>query len=401
MNKDNQVNILLGNGFNIALQNILPTLVVQLDYDSIFSNVRNNNNLTVSLAEFLDQKNIDSKHKIKDIEKLLRILQYSIAYLKFDNGVYFEQSNNDFERTLKNDFEVLKKITIEALTDKKLHPGYAEIFDNQLLTDFNYLDLCKGNLKKFNRIYSLNYDLILYWLINHGEGENKLTNHLKDGFCRKDMHIELNSDSDLELHLIPFSGTNNNRTTIHFLHGALHLLDRENESFKIFRGKAVLKLQELRDNLLNKYKEYNNLIVFDSTSSRKLDSIYSNSYLTKVYDKLTSMHGILIIYGCKMTLSEEDNDEHLWRKILNSNIKSLYIGRSPEDLGKDHLENSDLVAEAEKYRKHLFKIKDRGKLNIYCFNQNNHNIWKDENFHSDIIKNNLKPVVLEKKLDEE
>lgn len=146
--------ILIGNGFNIALSDCINK--IQLDYQSISREVRKRARTQQDgLYEFLEKNQSEC-----DLELLLSILKNSIQCLKSSTKDYCICSNN-FEDLLNSHRIKLKELVIQIMTDPIFHPEYKNIFYNC------YLDNCKNNLSQFDRIYTINYDLILYWFLNN------------------------------------------------------------------------------------------------------------------------------------------------------------------------------------------------------------------------------------------
>jgi hypothetical protein len=373
--------ILFGNGFNLALQG-LSHFNIKLDYNSIVSEVIKKTKTGSNLNKFLSQGALNADDKLSDIEKLLGILQYSVACLKYDRDIYATPISN-YESLLQSDISELKKIVIEVLTDGSVHPQWSEIFNDK---NNEYVLNCSQNLKNFQRIYTINYDLILYWLL----AQTELLKTFKDGFSDRDVLKPKTSEEKLIENLFGFS-SNNNLESIIFLHGALHLLRQGRNAYKIVRGQADMSLAKIKELLLKYLSEFDNMLVFDATSSGKLNEIYSNDYLVKAYDKLITIKGTIIIYGCKVFKDEnnEDNDQHLWYRLINSKVNQIYIGRSSDNV-------SELEHEAKRLRDNFQKLKCTPEdIEIHCFSQIKHNIWEKPNFFQNILDDSTTSFVIQ------
>ena len=56
---------------------------------------------------------------------------------------------------------LLKKEVIKVMTDSSFHPQWKSIFKENA----SFVKKCGENIKPFKRVYTINYDLILYWLL--------------------------------------------------------------------------------------------------------------------------------------------------------------------------------------------------------------------------------------------
>ena len=102
---------------------------------------------------------------------------------------------------------VFVRVVVQAIAQN--HPeGPFEITDEQY-------GACRGFLANFNTTYSLNYDLLLYWVLMHTEMEPAINND--DGFRTP----EDEEDADY----VTWEVENTDRQNIFYLHGALHFFD--------------------------------------------------------------------------------------------------------------------------------------------------------------------------------
>jgi len=102
-----------------------------------------------------------------------------------------------------------------------------------------------------------------------------------------------------------------------FLHGAFHIYKDGIYNIKITQniGKALYdKLEQVIND-----EEKDIVCVFQHNN--KTDAIKSNGYLLKCLNKLGELKGNMIIIGSSLA----DNDDHIFEKINNSDIKTVYI----------------------------------------------------------------------------
>lgn len=385
----NKPSIFIGNGFNLALKKHMPDAEIHLDYKSIFNETlsRLDKNLKIlnkeghalysHLHDFL-KKAEDMKQY--NLEYLLLILKNSNECFKFSTEHYCSLTNN-YEFLLSEHKKLLKNTVIKILTDHKFHPEYMNIINEK---NNKYIACCSNNLKLFDRIFTINYDLILYWILNN----QKLTKeNFKDGFSLKKQDF-INSEN-----LNMFNISNQN-TNFLYLHGALHLLAHQNRAYKIVKKKdECLTLDEIRKKLLES-NEFNSLIIFDATSDEKISNIISNGYLSKAYDKIRTIQSNIIIYGLNILDENKNeislgNDTHLWQAIINSNANKIFASIEDKDTKKLNKYAEKLAETLKKYR-----FKDNKNIRIHCFSYNTVDIWKTSNFYDQIMKNSSSPFSL-------
>jgi hypothetical protein len=199
---------------------------------------------------------------------------------------------------------------------KQIHPNNYE-------NERDAFEICSENIGLFDYIFTLNYDLILYWLVliyNNKHNRQKF----RDGMSGS-VSNAVNSKN-----LKKWSCTNNTYN-VYFLHGAVHLIEDQQtrDTLKVVRNNALKTLQQLIKALLNDYSNFNNLIVLEGSDKDKKVNIYHNEYLKEGLMRLGRKKGDLVIYGCSLIREDGslNNDEHVWNTIIsNPDIKTIYIG---------------------------------------------------------------------------
>ena len=110
---------------------------------------------------------------------------------------------------------------------------------------------------------------------------------------------------------------NSDTQNLFFLHGAFHIY-KDDKSFKKITQQSDKALYEKLEEVLNT-EEQEVVCVFQHKN--KTDAINDNEYLKHCYDKLGQLSGNLVIIGSSLA----DNDNHIFDKINNSQIDTLYI----------------------------------------------------------------------------
>lgn len=101
-----------------------------------------------------------------------------------------------------------------------------------------------------------------------------------------------------------------------FLHGAFHIYKDGKSVRKITQTDKAL--YEHVEDILNN-DELDLVCIFQTEN--KIVEIEKNPYLTKCLNKLKTLSGVMVIIGSSL----DDNDDHIFKEINDSNINTLYI----------------------------------------------------------------------------
>ena len=307
---DQKRHLLLGNGFSMA-------------YD------RNRFSFTSLLQSAIDKQIIKENSEIhqifqdnntSDFEQVVKTLENTSKVIE----IYTQDEK--LCKQLLEDSKKLKQFLVDIVTNN--HPEkITEISDDKFNSTINFI-------KDYDNIYSLNYDLLLYWSMEklREKIENKqIQDGIKgftDGFC--------NSDDG---NYVVFNN-NSHRNTCLYLHGALHIFDSGNEIIKKTYSRTGIPLKEQIGEELNNNRYP--VFVSEGTSEQKKTKILHNAYLNHCYKSLCAIGGDLVIFGTTL----KSNDEHIQDAILKSKIKNIYFGVSDLDKGKQEL--SDFIEKNKK-----------------------------------------------------
>lgn len=379
--------IILGNGFNLAL-NELSSFRINLGYKNIVKEVlrKIQQDGEQSLYDFLSQNDLNESERIYDIEQLLCILQNMPNCIKYGDHIYCNKIDSQ-NCSIEKHRELLKRITLDVMTSSGFHPDYDCIIND---TNKPLIDQLARNINIFGKIFTINYDLILYWALvekdllerKNSSGHIVSSGKFKDGFTSNQQFCLF--DNGQKIRNLYGCSSNNVNANLLFLHGAIHLLEKDHRAYKVIRGDSHLKLTELRNFIKEQYDEMqiSNLIVFDGTSYEKTKLIFHNTYLEKAYDKLLSIDNDIIVYGCNIEEKGEiffGNDVHLWRRIISSNTNNIYVGIDHEDrkcldaYSKKLYENSKSLGTPK-----------MGAITYYCYPQKKVNIWQSDHFLDEV-----------------
>ncbi|ECO7370444.1 DUF4917 family protein, partial [Campylobacter coli] len=258
----------------------------------------------------------------------IKILENTSKILKI-----YTQNESLCEQLLE-DSKKLKQFLVDIVTNN--HPEkITEIPDNKFDSTIEFI-------KSYDKIYSLNYDLLLYW------ATEKLREKINDKIIQdKTEFIDGFHNSDNGNDVV--FDNNSRRNTCLYLHGALHIFDSGDEIIKktYSRTGRPLKEQITEELNSNRYPVF----VSEGTSEQKKTKIIHNAYLNHCYKSLSSIGGNLIVFGTML----KSNDEHIQDAILKSKVTNIYFGVSSLEKGQKDLnsfieKNNNL----EKNRKQIF-----------------------------------------------
>jgi hypothetical protein len=282
----NKRHLLLGNGFSIALK---PDI---FSYGSLYEN-----------ADFSKAQHIPALFDAlgtRDFEVVIRRLQDAATLFQV-----YDSKLSGLAARLRSDAATIKDALVSAIA--KRHPNRP--YD---ISDEEYL-ACRTFLSAFDHIFTLNYDVLLYWALMHNDVDDRQL-FPDDGF----RHPEDNPD-------LPYvSWQQAQSATVHYLHGALHLFDQATEIIKYTWSKTDIAIvDQIRQALdENKYP----LFVAEGTSSTKVDRILHSGYLHKALRSFESCcapaKNAIVIFGHSLA----ENDWHVLRCISSGAAANVLIG---------------------------------------------------------------------------
>lgn len=290
--------LLLGNGFSIACRADI------FHYGSLYDQ-----------ADFLDAPEIKAVFEAletQDFETVIRTLESAATVLP----PYVDASTDAPAKMLKH-AGTLKEILVQTISQN--HPDRpSDIPDEKFRACRHFLShFLRG--EKAGCVFTLNYDLLLYWTLMHEDAplEEAIDLQMSDGFGND----EDNPDAD---YVVWQGETNAHGANVMFLHGALHLFDSGRDLLKYtWVRKGVPLIEQAREALAE-----NNfpLFVAEGTSAQKKDKIRHNAYLYQGLKQLTSNVTIgthcWFIFGHSLA----ENDDHILTRFGRGRFKKLYVG---------------------------------------------------------------------------
>lgn len=174
-------------------------------------------------------------------------------------------------------------------------------------------------LLKFNSVFTLNYDPIIYW--NMPDCDDRWGDFI-DGFNGKvDVSIEkIKSNFDCNAIGKP----------VYYMHGAFHIIEKDvggkSHYYKIESdGTLLFSAKKKFEEIIGHFREYEEDHYDDPTplisthSHFKGASIYRDDYLKYCIQKFKKAEKLLI-FGCSF-----ENDQHILEAIQKSRIRELYV----------------------------------------------------------------------------
>lgn len=233
---------------------------------------------------------------LKALFQALDTVDFELVMRSLEEAAVVERAyKNDRQAKLfTDDAANVRAALIHAI--KSTHPSHRENIEDVIPS-------CIQFLQQFATIFTLNYDLLLYWVTLDD------TTNFKDGFG---LGREWGGD---------FIGPwkRDAYCNVFNLHGGLHLFRTESgEIEKKLKGAAGVI--EGIANTITLQKRLP-LYVAEGTSSGKMKKINSTAYLRHCYDQFCSCAGEFFIYGH----SAARNDEHIYNALFTSKAEHLYF----------------------------------------------------------------------------
>jgi Domain of unknown function (DUF4917) len=199
----------------------------------------------------------------------------------------------DRSKTFLDDADKLRQALVHAI--RETHPTHREDIASVIPS-------CLYFLRPFNSVFTLNYDLLLYWVILDD------SRAFQDGFG---LGREVNG------FLGPFKP--DAYCNVYNLHGGLHLFPTEIGDVE----KRLMGPTGVIDAIAETIARAKRLPIYvaEGTSNAKLRKINSVPYLKHCYDKFASSKGCMFVYGH----SADPNDEHIYRALFTSKLEHLFF----------------------------------------------------------------------------
>lgn len=290
--------LILGNGFSIGCRAKIfhyASLFVQADFSKI-----------------PEAKHVFEALGTQDFEYAIRSLENAAKLLPIYAPKYADTKGKMLEHAAQ-----LKDILVQTIADN--HPSIpAEINDHEFASCQQFLSNFLG-VAKGGYVFTLNYDLLLYWTLMHDEDPLLSDTHSlrkNDGFG--------NDEDDPDIDYVVWQGeTGANRANVLYLHGALHLLDAGSSLQKYTWVRKGVPLVEQAQTAMsvNKFP----LFVAEGTNDKKKAKIRHNAYLYQCFKVLTAnatqKKHCFFMFGHSLA----ENDDHILKRLGKGHFSKLYV----------------------------------------------------------------------------
>lgn len=271
-------NLIIGNGASVALHQ-------KFRFDSLKEEAEKlrlfNEDISKLFIEF----------DTSDFELILRLVWHAKLVNKHLGII---------DQKIDSAYENIKEALIKVV--KEVHCEHSDIAD-QLPQLYQFT-------KQFRTVVSLNYDLILYWILMYGN-RNEDGHRFKDcfqgsGLFRnnwQDLRNPIRKEKEVTLSL--------------YQHGNLSIFrDAKNTETKVQRG----DFEDLLEVITSQWEDNKiPLFVAEGTGTKKLESIKSSPYLSTIFYEvlpdLITQKTNLVIYGWSLGKQES----HLVKQIFKNN----------------------------------------------------------------------------------
>lgn len=325
----NKKRLLLGNGFSIACREdifIYKALLDEADFSKVSKSV----------------PGIFKYFKTQNFELIIKKLLDSSEVIRI-----YDKNKHDFSKQLTKDAESLKEILVQVITKK--HPTRPnDISDDEYKA-------CASFLSHFDKIYTLNYDLLLYWTIMYGIENSMWTEPLNDGFA-----YEEGADY--------VTWENSHYQNVFFLHGGLHIFDSGTDFKKLtYSNTGVPLIDQIRAALGSGLYPH---FVAEGSAKDKQERINHSVFFDKGFRSLKAIEKDLFIYGHSLA----DNDMHILGLIPDGKVSNLFIslyGDPDEAHNQKVIQNAFLL----KSKREAKDKKSKNPLNIFFYDAKSANVW--------------------------
>lgn len=242
----------------------------------------------------------------------------------------------------------LKRSLLHAV--QELHPEHVfKVPDEQSQACAKFLTTF---LSTGGRLYSTNYDLLLYWVLMRNGAERHV-----DGFGREIENPEDPPNEHVLSELI--WGKYRDEQNVFYLHGALPLFDSGVSVIKEVYDQYNYLLEKISTRMES--AEYP-IFVTAGNGRQKLTHIMHNHYLAHCYESLCGVEGSLVTFGFNFG----EYDEHIIDAINRAarqkppaKLLSVYIGVYSDD-----------------DRRHIEGIEDKFKCKVHIYDARTAPVWR-------------------------
>jgi hypothetical protein len=317
--------VLLGNGFSRACRNDI------FCYEALFDQA-NFQGLSPSAREAFNALGTT------DFETVIRALGQTSQL-----AAVYVSDRPELIQTLREDANGLREVLASAIAST--HP------DRPSSIAATRYEACRAFLSNFEDIYTLNYDLLLYWALMQEELEPQV--EFDDGFRNPD---------DGPAEYVTWDTDKAYTQSLHYVHGALHIFDAGAELRKYtWCNTGTALIDQIRAALdENRFP----LFVAEGSAQSKIERIEHSAYLCRARRSFGSIAGDLFVFG----FSFGDSDEHLLRLLAKNRVGRAFISLHGDP-------NSDANCRIAHRAELIAAQRPRHALTLVYFDADSANVW--------------------------
>jgi len=333
--------LLLGNGFSIACR---PDI---FHYGSLY-----------------EQADFSAIPRAQQVFEALATQDFETAIRALENGArtapIYAAEGASIAHEMSADAAALKELLVSTVA--RNHPDIpGDISDDKFWACRRFLShFLNGN--NAGHVFTLNYDLLLYWSLMHEDMPfaDPIALNTNDGFG----NVEGDPDTD---YVVWHGETGAHSASIHFLHGALHLFDAGYELQKYTWIRKQERLVDQARAAINDDKFP--IFVSEGTSQQKFTKIRHNAYLYQGLKVLASNTNqgrhCFFIFGHSLAR----NDDHILRLLGRGKFSKLYVSiyGDPENEA-----NTSIVQNAKRLSSLRHK---RNPLEVVFYDAESAQVW--------------------------
>ncbi len=353
--------LLLGNGFSIAL---FPN---RFRYGSLLDAVDFSNFPEVCLA-------FDAL-ETTDFEVVIHALRQCTALLPLYAG------NDVAQIRMGEHAEALKELLVQAIAGK--HPERpSDVTEEQYRSCRRFLAHFSGDSRDLKNsggkdlrgsLYSLNYDLLLYWTLLHNQiaivdPQHPLQWQLEDTEPIEHNDGFLAPDDEPDAQYVTWDGEESHKQCVFFLHGALHIFDHGSEiQKKCWERSGGIPLVDQIRMALDEGRFP--LFVSEGSSDGKFDRIRHSAYLHKGLRSFRANCDVKVASLFLFGHSLAESDAHILKQIQKGKCAHLFVSVYGDPTSTT---NREIMARASRM---VTLRDDRSPLNVQFFDAESAKIW--------------------------
>ncbi|HBO9634778.1 TPA: DUF4917 family protein [Pseudomonas aeruginosa] len=241
---------------------------------------------------------------------------FELAHQKINNAIEvisLYEPQSELAQELKSQIQYLREQLVVAVSNSHPSAFTTNCTPEETVNRKRRIEKCRGFLSNFKNVFSLNYDLLLYWV-----------RCFENSYLGGDSFDKL----DDELVFVPDDDAN-----FFFPHGALFLYRDGVGATKSRSSKGNPILARLENNIRNGIFP---MCISEGAGTQKLEAIKSNYYLHYSYNRIKECTGSIFTFGCSFL---DSKDDHIIKAMLQSPADRIIVGEfKPSKMNYHRLE---------------------------------------------------------------